>query len=63
MIVGTDAGQLAAVEAAGCGHPTCAPLWRNDVGAAVTGAPAVSKGRVYVGVAPDRVEAFALTVS
>jgi outer membrane protein assembly factor BamB len=60
VFVGTDAGDVAAYPAAGCGAATCPSLWRRDVGAPVTGAPAVSAGRVYVGASPDKVVAFAL---
>ena len=59
VFVGTDTGWLVALRAAGCGHPTCRPLWGRDFGAPVTGAPAVTGGRVYIGVAPDQVVALA----
>jgi outer membrane protein assembly factor BamB len=59
VFVGTDAGKLVALPAAGCGTATCTALWEHDFGTAVTGAPAVTGGRVYVGVAPDEVVAFA----
>lgn len=59
VFVGTDAGHVVALRASGCRRPTCRPLWRHDFGAPVTGAPAVSNGRLYVGVSPDRVEALA----
>jgi hypothetical protein len=60
VFVGTDAGDVAAYPAAGCGAATCPSLWRRNVGAPVTGAPAVSAGRLYVGASPDQVVAFAL---
>ena len=58
VVVGTDAGDVVALPAAGCGAATCAPVATVDVGGAVTGAPAVSGGRAYVGVAPNRVVAL-----
>ena len=59
VFVGTDTGRLVALRAAGCRAASCRPLWHEDLGAAVTGAPAVTNGRLYVGVAPDKVVAFA----
>jgi outer membrane protein assembly factor BamB len=61
VLVGTDTGHLVALPAAGCGQPTCPPLGDDDLGAPVTGAPAVTGGRVYVGVSPDQVIALAPT--
>jgi PQQ-like domain len=59
VFVGTSGGTVAAVAAAGCGHRRCrAPLWQASVGAAVTGAPAVSGGAVLVGTAAGQVAAF-----
>jgi outer membrane protein assembly factor BamB len=61
VFVGTAAGDLVALPAAGCGAPTCTPVWSHDLGSAVTGAPTVSGGRVHVGTGrPARVTAFAL---
>jgi outer membrane protein assembly factor BamB len=62
VLVGTRTGtpQLAAVDAGGCGATRCDPLWTHATGAAVSGAPAVTGGRVYVGLADRRVVAFAL---
>ena len=59
VFVGTDAGQVVALRAAGCRRPTCRPLWHRDFGARITGAPAVSNGRLYVGVLPNHVVALA----
>lgn len=61
VIVGTRDGtvQLAALAAAGCGSPRCPLLWRQPVGAAVSGAPAITGGRVYASFADGYVVAFA----
>jgi hypothetical protein len=59
VFAGTDAGGVLAFRAAGCGRHKCRPLWEHDLGSPVTGAPAVTGGRLYLGVAPDRVVAFA----
>jgi outer membrane protein assembly factor BamB len=59
VFVGTAGGTVDAVVAAGCGHPTCPPIWTHDVGAPVTGAPAVSNGRLYVGTQAGHLFAFA----
>jgi outer membrane protein assembly factor BamB len=59
VFVGTDAGRALALPAAGCGRHRCRPLWERDMGGAVTGAPAVTGGRLYLGVAPDRLVALA----
>ena len=61
VYVGTDAGDLVAVRAAGCGRATCRPVYRRAFGAAVTSAPAVTGGRVYVGLATGAVVALAPT--
>lgn len=60
VFAGTQGGTLAALPAAGCGAATCAPVWQASVGAAVTGAPAVTAGRVVVGTQGGRVAAFHL---
>ena len=61
VFVGTSGGTVAAVAATGCGYDICdAPLWQASVGAAVTGAPAVSAGAVVVGTASGQVAAFRL---
>ena len=49
VITGGADGGLDAFPAAGCGAATCAPSWSGAAGAPITGAPAVSNGRVYVG--------------
>jgi outer membrane protein assembly factor BamB len=59
VFVGTDGGTVDAVAAAGCGAATCPAVWSADVGAAVTGAPAVSGGRLLVGTGDGRLLAFA----
>lgn len=59
VFVGTDTGRALALPAPGCGQHRCRPLWERDMGGAVTGAPAVSGGRLYLGIAPDRLVALA----
>jgi outer membrane protein assembly factor BamB len=59
VFAGTDTGRVLALPAAGCGHRHCRPLWERDMDGPVTGAPAVTGGRVYVGVAPNQLVAFA----
>jgi outer membrane protein assembly factor BamB len=45
---------LNAFNAAGCGSPTCQPLWRGSHQLDfVDGSPAVYKGKVYIGVEND----------
>jgi outer membrane protein assembly factor BamB len=59
VFVGTSAGSALALPAAGCGHRRCRPLWERDMGGPVTGAPAVTGGRLYLGIAPDHLVALA----
>jgi hypothetical protein len=61
VLVGTSAGTVEAVAAGGCGAAAsaCPVLWSHDVGSAVTGAPAVTGGRVYVGTEAGELVAFA----
>ena len=64
VLVGTDAGTVAAVAAGGCRASAapagaCPVLWSHDVGSAVTGAPAVTGGQVYVGTEAGELVAFA----
>jgi outer membrane protein assembly factor BamB len=68
VFTGATDGTVRAFGAEGCplrpgdrDHPpTCEPLWSASVGAAVTGAPAVAGGQLYVGTADGRVVAFGL---
>jgi len=59
VFVGTDAGHVVALPAAGCGKANCPVRWRHDFGAPITGAPAVTNGRLYIGVSPNQVVALA----
>ncbi|HEV7757350.1 MAG TPA: PQQ-binding-like beta-propeller repeat protein [Acidimicrobiales bacterium] len=59
VFVGTDGGTVDAVVAAGCGAATCPAVWSADVGAAVTGAPVVTGGRLFVGTGDGRLLAYA----
>ena len=54
VFVAGAGGEIAAVDAAGCGSPPCAPLWTGSVGSQITGSPAVSNGQLYVGTADGR---------
>ena len=58
VFAATAGGSLAALAAGGCGAATCPVLGHVDVGAAVTGSPAVSNGKVVVGTADGTVAAF-----
>lgn len=61
VFTGSANGSLHAFAAAGCGTASCDELWSADTGtAAITGAPAVSQGRLYVGTADGRVVAYGL---
>jgi hypothetical protein len=61
MFAGAVDGTVRAFAAAGCaGAPACAPLWCDATGSAITGAPAVDLGRVYVGTSDGRVVAYGL---
>ncbi len=60
VFVAGAGGEIAAVDAAGCGSPPCAPLWTGSVGSQITGSPAVSNGQLYVGTADGRLVAFGL---
>jgi outer membrane protein assembly factor BamB len=60
VFAGADDGTVRAFDAAGCGAPSCAPLWSDATGSATTGAPAVNQGRLYVGTADGRVVAYGL---
>lgn len=44
VYVGTSAGDLVAVQAAGCGASTCGPVYRRALGAVVSDAITVSGG-------------------
>jgi outer membrane protein assembly factor BamB len=58
VLTGAADGSVHAFPAAGCGAPACAPLWRGDAGAAITGAPAVAGGQVIYGTADGRAVAY-----
>ena len=53
-------GRLNAFAAAGCGQPTCAPLWQGVAGSQsiLESSPAVAGGVVYVGAFDGRLYAF-----
>lgn len=59
VFTGDDDGTLAAYDLAGCGAAVCDPLWSDELGARITGAPAISLGRVFVGVGDARLIAYA----
>ena len=58
VFTGSASGQLHAFAAAGCATPPCDPLWSTSTGSAITGAPAVSNGRLYVGTADGRLISY-----
>jgi outer membrane protein assembly factor BamB len=58
VYVGSDDGSIRAFGASGCGAAECEPLWQTSVGSAITGAPAVTVGRLVVGTADGRLIAF-----
>jgi outer membrane protein assembly factor BamB len=59
VFTGASDGWVRAFDAAGCGSPTCAPLWSDQV-EPITGAPAVSRGQLYVGTRDGRIVAYGL---
>ena len=60
VVVGAEDGTVSAFATDGCGYSTCAPLWSDDTGSTITGAPAISVGRVFVGTADGRLIAYGL---
>jgi outer membrane protein assembly factor BamB len=48
VFTGSADGRVSAFDAAGCGAASCGTLWSASAGTAVTGAPAVSNGQLYV---------------
>jgi hypothetical protein len=61
VVVGTAGGSVHAFAADGCAAATCASAWSYATGSAVTGAPAVSNGRLYVGTGDGRLLAFGVS--
>jgi hypothetical protein len=62
VFTGSADGWVRAFDAAGCGAPSCAPLWsaQPEPSQPITGAPAVAGGRVYVGTGGGLVVAYGL---
>ena len=60
VFTGWGDGSVHAFAAAGCGSATCSPLWSASTGSAISGAPAVSNGQLYVGTQDGRVVAYGL---
>ena len=58
LYVPTADGDLVAVDANGCGAPTCTPLWTAATGSRITSQPAVGGGVVYTGSQDGTVAAF-----
>jgi outer membrane protein assembly factor BamB len=48
VFTASTTGNLRAFDATGCGASTCDPLWSASTGSAITGAPAVSGGRLFI---------------
>lgn len=59
VLTGDADGTLAAYDLDGCGTATCDPLWVDELGSRITGAPAISLGKVFVGLQDGRVIAYA----
>jgi outer membrane protein assembly factor BamB len=59
VFVGTSAGALVALAAAGCGNQTCTPLWSGTTGATTSVQAAVAGGVVYAGSDDGSLHAFA----
>jgi outer membrane protein assembly factor BamB len=59
VFVGDGGGFVRAFDAAGCGGPFRLPSWLVGLGA-ITGAPAVSNGQLYVGTQDGHLVAFRL---
>jgi outer membrane protein assembly factor BamB len=60
VYVTSEAGNLLAFAAAGCGQPSCAPVWTGSVGSLpIHGSAAVANGVVYVGGHDGALYAFA----
>lgn len=51
-------GALSTFDAAGCGAPTCSPMWTADLGGAAAGGVISGGGLVFQGLADGRVVAF-----
>jgi outer membrane protein assembly factor BamB len=61
VFTGAQDGTVMAFDATGCGAPSCGALWNVDSGdVAITGAPAVNQGRLYVGTSDSRLLAYGL---
>jgi outer membrane protein assembly factor BamB len=62
VFTGATDGWVRAFDAAGCGAPTCGPLWsaQPEPFQPITGAPAVSGGQVYVGTGSGTLVAYGL---
>lgn len=60
VFTGWGDGSVHAFTAAGCGVATCSPVWSVSTGSAISGAPAVSNGQLYVGTQDGRVIAYGL---
>jgi len=58
VYVASEDGSIRAFDASGCGTAVCEPVWETSTGSAITGAPAVARGRLFVGTADGRMIAF-----
>ena len=58
MFTGAADGTVAAFDAHGCGAATCGELWSDNAGSRITGAPAISLGKVFVGTDDGRLIAY-----
>jgi outer membrane protein assembly factor BamB len=51
---------VTALPAAGCGAPTCEPLWSVTVPGAVSSTPVIEGGTLYVGSSTGTLTAYRL---
>jgi len=59
VITGAADGTVRAFASAGCGEATCSDVWSDATGSRITGAPAVSLGKLFVGTEDGRLIAYA----
>ena len=61
VFTGSQDGTVRAFDAGGCGAATCPELWSAATGAnGISGAPAVSSGRLYVGTGAGELVAYGI---
>ncbi len=60
VYIGSGDHHVYALNASGCGHPSCSPLWSFTTGAEVESSPVVANGVVYVGSLDGKLYSFHL---